>query len=847
MPRVVCALTICSSTNRRIRMDQIKGVFGLTVLTASSLAFLYFLKTQKKKEGFDGDAVPGLEGDQASGQSSYNPLSQMLNPFANGLLSAGADDATAAAALKDAQLALGGTQSDYVNGNKEVLQTSISKYYMQPRKDPQGGVVDTIQFCKKQGSSDNPFSDARFAANCGVCLTEGTDEEGNKFSAGQRGLFLYPKEKEFAATEKTEKALPFIRAKPSLASCSGAPDQPVFATSANDLRQFKERIRCQKDKSAGLDTGCGQCMGTTTYTYVDPTSDKVPITLLLRGRGMVTLTVAGSQIDEPTKLSDTANTVFEIPAADPEDSAFELLVAPEKEKDPYPYIYGYLDAKLPNKGKYQISIHKIATSDLETGSRPRFLAGSYAFPTITVSKLRAAAGKTQMRLSGVIPFTFLEPDQFATFDCKTAPFQTKAASLTAFSADPCAANGAGPGAYPEDCLQQAILDAGCTNSGTLYQNPGQLNMSGGQPQNLTQIGAYLTSVQSLDRVTTAASSLCSGSLPPTPCEEALKDPTKPISAECLNYLYLNKGNQDTRIGPTYSGAANYSNRDTTDNLVFCLPSGKLSPIATNGAPNTDAVNRLQTKGLQGGIAAVQAYLNQQFLAAIHSATQPTDPVRKVAIEDCFLKVENLPSPSLAPPPAPETLIVPGNATANMSTAGLSVLSSISGADDYFATFTIMPFTFFGTTYTTAYWATNHVIGFDQPQATTYWGSPTYGKGFLVGQYDRRTTNFYVSPVQTIQGASVVNMVLYGQNFWADGQPNVVQWQMRLIKTPTNQYVEVRAKTALGTPGIWNVSNGSQWMNSFPNGFNATAGQSFVLSSDLTGNAWTFSNNSYVGV
>ena len=827
-------------------MDQIKGVLGLTALTASSLAFLYFLKTQKKKEGFD-DAVPGLEGDRSSGQSSYNPLSQMLNPFANGLLSAGADPATAEKALKDAQLALGGTQSDYVKGNKEVLQTSVSKYYMQPRKDPQGGVVDSIQFCKKQGSSDNPFSDARFAANCGVCLTEGTDEEGNTFKAGQRGLFLYPKEKEFAATEKIEKALPFIRAKPSLASCSGAPDQPVFATSANDLRQFKERIRCQKDKSAGLDTGCGQCMGTTTYTYVDPDSDKVPISVVLRGRGMVTLTVAGSQIDEPTKLSDTTNTIFEIPAADPEDSPFELLVAPEKAKDPYPYIYGYLDAKLPNKGKYQISIHRLSTSDLETGSRPRFLAGSYAFPTITVSKLRTAAGKTQIRLSGVIPFTFLESDEFATYDCKTAPFQTKAASLTAFSADPCAAAGAGPGNYPDDCLQQQILDAGCTNSGTLYQNPGVLNMSGGQPQNLTQIGAYLTSVQSLDRVTTAASSLCSGSLPPTPCEEALKDPTKPISAECLNYLYLNKGNQDTRIGPTYSGAANYSNKDNAGNLVFCLPSGKLSPVATNGAPNTDAVNRLQTKGLQGGIAAVQAFLNQQFLTAINSATQPTDPARKVAIEDCFLKVENLPAPSLAPPPAPETLIIPGNAAANMSTSGLSVLSSISGADDYFATFTIMPFTFFGTSYTTAYWATNHVIGFDQPQATTYWGSPTYGKGFLVGQYDRRTTNFYVSPVQTIQGASVVNMVLYGQNFWADGQANVIQWQMRLIKTTTNQYVEVRAKTALATPGIWNVSNGSQWMNSFPNGFNVPAGQSFVLSSDLTGNAWTFSNNSYVGV
>lgn len=247
-------------------MDHIKGVLGLTALTASSLAFLFFLKTQKektRKEGFD-DPVPGLEGDQRSGQSSYNPLSQMLNPFANGLLAAGSDNATQEKALKDAKLAFGGSKSDYVAGNKEVLQTSVSKYFMQPRTDPKNGIIDTIDFCKKNGSSDNPFSNERFAANCGVCLMDGTDEEGNRFEKGQRGLFLYPKEKEAAVTEKTEKALTFIKVKPSLASCSSAPDQPVFATNANDLRQFKERMRCQKDKSAGLDTGCGICMGTTT-------------------------------------------------------------------------------------------------------------------------------------------------------------------------------------------------------------------------------------------------------------------------------------------------------------------------------------------------------------------------------------------------------------------------------------------------------------------------------------------------------------------------------------------------------------------------------------------------------
>ena len=830
-------------------MDHIKGVLGLTALTASSLAFLFFLKTQKektRKEGFD-DPVPGLEGDQRSGQSSYNPLSQMLNPFANGLLAAGSDNATQEQALKDAKLALGGSKSDYVAGNKEVLQTSVSKYFMQPRTDPKNGIIDTIQFCKQNGSSDNPFSNERFAANCGVCLMDGTDEEGNRFEKGQRGLFLYPKEKEAAVTEKTEKALTFIKIKPSLASCSSAPDQPVFATNATDLRQFKERMRCQKDKSAGLDTGCGICMGTTTYTYVDSTSDKVPISLILRGRGMLTATVAGKQLGDATKLSDSTNTVIDIPATDPESSSFELLVSPEKEKDPYPYIYGYLDAKLPNSGKYQISIHKIATSDVETSSRPRFLAGSYVFPTITVSKLRTGAGKTQMRLSGVIPFTFLESDQFATFDCRTAPFQTKLASLTAFSADPCTGTGVGPGNYPEDCLQQRILDAGCTNSGTLYQNPAQLNVSGGQAQNLDQITALLTTIQSLDRVTTLASAQCSGSLPPTPCEEALKDGTKPISAECLNYLYLNKGTQDARIGPSYSGNANYSSKDILGNLTFCIPSGKLSPLATNGAPNTDAVSKLQAKGLQGGIQAVQAFLNQQFTMAVDPTKQPTDPSRKAAIEDCFLKVENLPAPSLAPPPSPQTLVVPGNATANMSTAGLSVLGSISGVDDYYATFTTMPFNFFGTTYTTAYWATNHVIGFGAPQSSYYWGSPTFGKGFLLGQHDRRTTSCHVSPVQNVQGVSIVNIVYYGQNFWNDGQANVLQWQMRIIKSPTNQYIEVRTKTGTATAGLWNVSDGSSWMNTFPNGFNATAGQSFVLSSDSAGAAWTFTNNSYVNV
>ena len=831
-------------------MDHIKGVLGLTVLTASSLAFLFFLKTQKenkkKTEGFD-DAIPGLEGDRQSGQSSYNPLSQMLNPFANGLLNAGSDDATKGQADKDAQLAFGGSKSEYVAGNKETLQTSVSKYFMQPRADPPNGVVDTIKFCRDTGSTGDPFSNERFAKNCGVCLMDGVDEEGNRFEKGQRGLFLYPKEKEAAVAEKTERALPFIKVKPSLASCSTAPDQPVFATNSTDLRQFKERMRCQHDKAAGLDTGCGICMGTTTYMYVDPTSDKVPISLILRGRGMLTVTVAGTQLGDETKLSETTNTVIDIPAADPEDSSFELAVTPEKKKDPYPYIYGYLDAKLPNSGKYQISIHKITTSDIETGSRPRFLAGTFAFPTITVSKLRTGAGKTNMRLSGVIPFTFLESDQFATFDCRTAPFQTKAASLTAFSADPCTAIGAGPGSYPDDCLQQVILDAGCTNSGTLYQNPGQLNMSGGQPQNLDQITAYLTTVQSLDRVTTAASALCSGSLPPTPCEEALKDGTKPISAECLNYLYLNQGTQDARIGPSYTGNANYINKDSLGNMTFCIPSGNLSPLATNGAPNTAAVNRLQTKGLQGGIRAVQAYLNQQFTLAVDPSKQPTDPSRKAAIEDCFLKVENLPAPSLAPPASPETLIVPGNATANMSTAGLSVLSSVSGVDDSTATFTVMPFNFFETVYTTAYWSTNHVIGFGSPQPACYWSDPNAGKGFLLGQWDRRTTAIYVSPVQTVSGASIVNIVYTGHNFYSDNVANAAEWQIRLIKTATNQYLEVRTKSVPSSPGIWNITDGSRWGNIFPNGFNATAGQSFVLSSTLTGAVWTFTNNSYVGV
>ncbi len=205
----------------------------------------------------------------------------------------------------------------------------------------------------------------------------------------------------------------------------------------------------------------------------------------------------------------------------------------------------------------------------------------------------------------------------------------------------------------------------------------------------------------------------------------------------------------------------------------------------------------------------------------------------------------------------------GNIAGNVTTTGLNVLSAAAGVDDGGYVFTVpFDFYFFGTNYgnctvgaaSGVYWNTNNVIGFGTPINTIQWTATT-GRGILIGNYDRRTNNFYYSNKLTSGPWSYLNCVLFAQNVYSDGIPNAIRWQIRLFRSSTSQLVELRTTTF--NPSTWgygasnnnfNITNSSVFQNTFgASPYTMSANQSWVLESDALGNNWKFYANSYVNI
>ena len=206
------------------------------------------------------------------------------------------------------------------------------------------------------------------------------------------------------------------------------------------------------------------------------------------------------------------------------------------------------------------------------------------------------------------------------------------------------------------------------------------------------------------------------------------------------------------------------------------------------------------------------------------------------------------TPPVGSTPAAGDIKVSGNGAANLTTTGMTSLAGVAGQDDFAAQMTVpFDFFFFGSNYGNNlnggfWWCTNNVFVFGASNATIGWVANT-GRGILIGNADRRTNTLnYTSTIQTSSGYNYMNFVLSAQNIYNDGVANAVRWQMRLFRSPTRQYVEIRANTAPATGGAWNITNGTTFQNTYGAFTNVTAGSSFVLQSDGNGNNWQFFNN-----
>ena len=652
-------------------MDPITGLAALAGISLATVAGLRLQKATKEPFAALPDTDTKYPESINESQSRYNMFSGLVNPLTNSLIPVGSSQTT----IKDKQeltnAALGSYKAEFSPNASQTLILRNFENQFKARSDDKSSLFEAIKFCRETGKAPDPFNaisqDGNFKFNeiCGVCISSGIDEEGNRFRKPQ-GMLLDPDARDMALEEQEAKGWAFARVKPAIGTCEGAPNQPVFATNQQDLDRYGARAFCINNKTLGGQHSCALCYESdNVYSSVPDKTLRNPISLVVQGTGRCIVKVKDKTVADKM-LSESSPATLELVDSKEGDTFIVQVEAVQGSQVPT-NVYGYMMSKTPKDGLFTMPLNLVVTIDDETTASPSKSGGFHNFADIGlgVAKMRPGAGKTTMRLRGVVPFSFVQSGELSAMDCLEAPYQRLASSASAFATDqPCFAKGSKPGEYNEACLRQRILDAGCTNAGTLYQNPKQLNTKNGAKQTLADIYATLQDIADKDMVEPEATKQCTGRQIQTPCDPFIEkagtlkfgtslrgtNQTMATQAQqCLSYLYNNRGAAEKarppRVGPTYSGLVTYANNQKEVKNIYCLPEGKLNPDKETSGRDTLA--RVADTGYSGrlGVDAVKAYLNDQLsIATDMTRNGNADPERKAAILNCFgTDFKNLPA------------------------------------------------------------------------------------------------------------------------------------------------------------------------------------------------------------
>lgn len=643
-------------------MDPITGLAALAGISLATVAGLRLKKNMNEGFGPLPDTNTQYPQSVEESQSRYNMFSGLVNPLTNGLIPVGSSESAVEEKRNLADASLGSYKAEFSpNSSQTVILRNFENKY-KPRADDEKSLFEAIKFCRETGKGSNPFSvtskdgNFKFEEICGVCISSGVDEEGNRFRRPQ-GMLVDPGAKELAFEEKEAKGWAFARVKPAIGTCEGAPNEPVFATNQEDLDRYGARAFCINNKTLGTRHSCALCYESdNVYSSVPDSTQRNPISLVLQGTGRCVVKVGNRTVGNKV-LSETESATIEL-LDGKEDDTFLVEVEGSQGSQVPTNVYGYMMSKTPKDGLFTMPLNLVVTVDDVTGTSPSKSGGFHNFTDVGlgVAKMRPGVGRTTMRLRGKIPFTFVQSGELAAMDCLEAPYQKLASSASAFATDqPCFAKGAKPGNYNADCLRQRILDVGCTNAGTLFQNPLQLNTKNGVAQSLVDIYSTLLSIAENDMIEVEATKQCTGRDIQTPCDPfieragtlklgtALRGTNQRLATQaqqCLSFLYHNKGANEKarppRVGPTYTGLVTYKNNQKEIKNIFCLPDGKLNP--DTNTDGRDTLARVADNGFGGkvGVEAVKAYLNDQLSVATDMTRNGNaDPERKAAILNCF--------------------------------------------------------------------------------------------------------------------------------------------------------------------------------------------------------------------
>lgn len=637
------------------------GLITLGALAVGASALLRVFKKQTQ-EGYDVVPAAGYPAVAAKGQQLYNKLTLASDPR---------KVVERVSTLPPDEQAARANAINLATTRTKIQESFVTQLVNDPTSTPalqssSSDVMVRSAFCQNKAIDGSQFSDTQFAADCGVCLSSGTVNSGLPFT-GPKGLFIDPSAREQAYATKEGTDNPYTNAKPTTGTCVGATggvgNQYTYALDKNEYDNFTARIKCQHDKN--LDGTCGMCLQDGSFTYVGDTG-QLPLetlTFYVGGKGTLSASMGGQPVLFTLGSADGTTPPATTVVLSSTPTAFQAVVAEgalmsfniSQPNSNTPWIpaefYGVLEAPSTTGGVTQIPLDKLLLTDDQMGGKPR---RGRKFPVIkspageiSCAQLVSGYSKPSMMLTGIMPFLFASSFPFDGIDCKGSMLQSKSASAAEYAGDPCyKPGGQGPGNWSAACVQDRILNAGCTVNGTLYKSPPTNSQSsiGDLQQQFEEIAAKQYSDND-------SSIKCNGKKISTPCDSWINydvNNSPDISPQCINYLYYNGGDGIQTIGPTYTGPVNtYYSLDGNRKKIHCLPGAGYDPMK-----NPNLVAQLQQESRTGagtgqiGIPYIQQFFNRAFQRATNTGLNANLPDaqggRGDSIAQCFASLAKIP-------------------------------------------------------------------------------------------------------------------------------------------------------------------------------------------------------------
>uniref|UniRef100_A0A6C0HEP8 SUEL-type lectin domain-containing protein n=1 Tax=viral metagenome TaxID=1070528 RepID=A0A6C0HEP8_9ZZZZ len=618
-------------------MDSgIRELIIILLICVLVLYFTYYIRRRYRREGFASIVDPsvksalGNEHSEFLEQSAekYNPLMNLMNPSSNPLLSPDYSFDEAVSTQNSIRKALV-SPSPRANDPSFVLKKSNVKDILINRNSI-GTARRLIANAEKIKSANcGAFDNSEFAASAGICHEGGQDSKGNNVNGG---LYISDDDKQNAQILAKRMNSKEVNYTPTVGKC----DPYRFSTSKEQCITIQSELNCMKKQSFDVE-GCGLCYQDNNFHYIEPTASYNPPSIQVAGSG--SLSVGTSSLSKPIVITLNSNPQeIELPSLK-EGDIIQLNVTPETSK-----ISGYLIGQTPS-GDFRIDIIRLIQVDTISGLKPR-VSGSTEIDGENYTTIRPARGKESMSLALLNTFSFLDSSEYAAQKCGSGPYVKNPESLLFLNSSPCYKKGQVPGSYSLECLQQTFESAGCTSEGSGYPSnsskakelmigPNGSSMKIGDIANSIYTKSILAysgmdengnklPIPEWNKYTT----FCTGKSINSPCDSMT--PGKPLSVECLNYLWQNAGSTIKAVGPTYTNTINTTSLTSKNNIQFCTPNGEMAPIDSSGKNNDSAIAIARKQGSPENI--------KKFYDSIHKRANDnllSDSERKDDVRNCY--------------------------------------------------------------------------------------------------------------------------------------------------------------------------------------------------------------------